>query len=111
MARDSLRPRDGSPDECVGRPCNAAVARSPAATHLPHATALRCWPTEHAIRIAAVARALLRLRQDGLACSLRYGAALWLHSSARIPDARAKPKRIAARRTSGCALSGTDVAS
>ena len=43
-----------------------------------------CWLTKHAIRIAALARALLRLRQGGQACSLRSGAALWLYRSARI---------------------------
>ena len=110
--------RDGSPDRATALSTSASADRAmpqspglrPRRARQAQQRADKCWPTEHAIRIAAVMRALLRLRQGGSACSLRYGAALWLHSSARIPDARAKPKRVAATCTSGCALSGTYVA-
>ena len=107
MARDSYC------DEGVGGPCdtsarNGGIARSPAAPHLMHTTVLRPVLADQACNshCKLVTGALLRPRQGGLACNLRSGAALWLHSSARIQMTLGPPKWIARACTCRCAISG-----
>jgi hypothetical protein len=70
--------RGGSPDECVGVQCCRRQVSGRAALDARGSAPDGCWLAERANCIAAVSRALLRLRQGGLAHSLRSGAPRWL---------------------------------